>query len=291
MKAKELLKWGRIKGAVLFIGLVVFFVIIRLPYDEIKNWAISSIAHRTGLIIDMKETRLLFPIGLKLRDVTFRMDNPKLSFVSPKLKALSFRPNLLSLFTGEKALTFEIAGKGRVSGVVIIKDNGSDIELESKDFILAGAGYGKKFRIDRGSLDLNGRLFVSQNHLEGGGELSFSASDLLLVDISPVAPKIKVDTLSAATQKDGAQINLKSFNANVEGVRISGSGRINLSDDPARSRLEISADVDMAGSREDGAFNDFIPLIKGISGGDRFKLRLSGDFSKPALSINGKKVM
>lgn len=284
------IKWRGGKFAAWFFLLFFILLVFRFPYGELKNWIIFEAGKKAGVQVVMSDSDILLPFGLAMSDVTFSSENPKTFFIAPRLEKLVFRMSPFTLFSDEKIIKFELVNGGKGKGQVNISGKSLTVNIDAEGIIMDGLSVGNTLAIDEGAINLSGGIEVFKELSLGEGALSLSVSGVLLQGVNPLLPEILVSQLNADIEKKGPQLLIKSLEADLQGIKLKGDGKITLNQNMKKSRLSLNADVDISGAKE-GPLKDYLPFLMGMVGQrDRFNILLSGDLERPEVKLDGKSI-
>lgn len=289
MKGSRVIIGSALKYTLCFLLALFFFILVRFPYGELKRWAISTLGERAGIEIEIADAGFLFPLGMEMKNVTLRREGEN-GFTLPGLENLALKAGPGIIFADEKTVRFRVVKGGSGGGTVRFTEGGATIKIESEGIEMDGLTYGSGVEIERGRFSLNGELTFRDSYLNGDGGVSVAARDILARGISPFIPELSMGSVNMTAEMREGEILLKSVAAEIEGIEIKGEGKVILSNNPMKSRIDLIADVDIG--KGGGPLKEFMPLLKGIGGeGSRFRVVISGDLKKPKLSVNGMEVL
>ena len=282
-------RWGG-KFTVWFFLLFFFLLLVRFPYGELKNWVIYEAGKQAGVQVVMSDSDILFPFGLAMADVTFSSENRATFFITPRLEKLVFRGSPFMLFSDEKVITFELVNGGKGKGQVSILDGGLSINIDTEEIKMDGLMVDNRLAIDEGIMSLSGKMEVYNEVSRGDADLALTVRGVLLRGVNPLLPEILISQLYAHAEKRGSQLLIKSLEADLQGIKVKGDGKITLNQNMKKSRLALKADVDISGAKE-GPLKDYLPFLRSMVGQrDRFNILLSGDMDRPEIKLDGKRI-
>jgi len=281
----------KVKYALLFLFALLVFAIIRAPYRELKMSAVRSLAMRAGMEVSLAESRFILPLGIEIKDLIIKGNSPKGRFVSPRLEELSLRLKLSTLFSDSRLINFRIVSGGVGEGSALFGNDSLKLQLAAANISVAGLRYGDNFEVRRGRVSVNGNFDFESNHLTGDASVAASGNDLLVRGLSPLLPDISIDSISLKADKSGEKIKLGSIEADSEGLRLKGSGKVLLKGDLPGSRVDIKAKVDIRNGAN-GAFGTFLPFLGAFSARKgELELEVHGEARRPEVSVNGQKIL
>ncbi len=286
----KLFRSAGVRYTLFFLIVCLFFLVVRFPYGELQSWALSYLGRRAGVEISVTGSSFVFPFGIKARGVTVRSVTAGRSFLIPAIEEVTLKPRLITLFSDGKRVFFRLRKGGFLGGVLVLRNDGIDIELESGGVDLTGLRFGDEIGVVSGVADFKGEIVLQDDILGGDGEMHIKTKDLVITGVSPLLSSLPVRSMVVEMVKRGGDIRLNPVTADVGGVELKGRGSIRLERDLMSSRIDFSFAAGTAGGK-DGVFRGLIPILKGSAGGETFEMRLTGTLREPRLAVDGRRIL
>lgn len=287
MRNKRIPRYG-----LYFILLLAFFVLLRFPYGELKRYAIGEIGRKAGLVVEFSDSGFVLPLGIELDDARFSSTRGKNSFAGPRMENIQFRINPFSFISKKRAVNFRITNGGKAIGRIDFSDEGASFEIESNGIRIGELTLANGINVEDGTLAIESTFRIpGGNYLKGEGDIVISLQNLALQNVNPFMDKLRIGSVRVDAEKKEQDILLKSVSAEVEGLILTGEGKIILKKDVSQSFIKFSGRIDTEKGNE-GSLKELVPLLTGLAGGsNNLMVDISGKLEKPAVSINGKKLI
>jgi type II secretion system protein N len=281
--------------------LLIFFTILKLPKDRIKNFVNGSIsAYLAPQGISFYSDRS----NVSLLPISYTMEEVKLGFPPPDLpvtiESVSVSPSLFSLFRGRQAASLYVSnGKGSLAADISAKKSDLSVSLRAKKFDLGKIGLLpilvkiKAAAVLDGSANINGDINTPSS-LTGSTELNLSAINIDKQNIASFnIPNLAISEGKAFFSVEKTKLKINTLTLGKPGssddITAKVTGEISLGRNWESSMLDVKAIVTLS-----PAVIAAFPLVDALLGSAKlpdgsYSIQLTGPASMPNYTPLGAK--
>lgn len=268
---------------------LLLFIYLRFPYEKIQDIMLAKFAEKNSYTVLAGEKKFNFPIGFRWRNVRVGKTENFSQESAYKIDELAIKINLIPLIILRESLDFDCKAYGGEMGWnLVIKNNGYEIAEETvKELDLSKIFSSKNTKNSKviGTIAPSFNLFVPKEGLSfSNGGVSVKLKNFRMENIFPLLPKIYLSEIKSEIKFLKGRGSIKLLEATGEDVKITGRGNIDFGNTLNESRLNLSLKVTTMGT---SAFGKLISVIGGSKGRSFIPVTVTGNLSKPMISVSG----